>query len=592
MIRISNLNKQFGQQILFSDVNVAIYENEKIGLIGRNGAGKSTFLKILEEQDTTDCEIDINKSVIIRSLEQNLNFDYPTILEQVISSLRAEDDSQNWKAEAILLGLGFSKNDFKKAPKEFSSGFQIRIRLAEALVADSDLLILDEPTNYLDIISLRWLANFLQNWKKGFILVTHDRNFMEKVVTHVIGIHRCKMRKMAGGPKKLLDQIALEENVYEKTRQNQIKKKEKTEEFIRKFRAGARSAGLVQSRIKALEKQDIGEALENIPQIRFKFHYKPYEGDSLIKLDELNFGYTEDDQIIKNLSLETLAGDKIAIIGKNGRGKSTLLKLIAGHLSPISGKVKVNPSLSIGYFGQDSKDELDPNKSVLEEFVAIPHINEQEARRMCSMLLFDAESVKKKINYLSGGEKNRVCLGKAILDTTQILILDEPTNHLDLESAQALIQAIQEFKGLVIFVTHDEYMIETVANRLVVFDDGVQTVINENYAYFLKNRGWSDELNLITQTMNPGEIIRNQSKINQNLLRQIQKQQAALEKKIAKLEQTEIENGKLLQDACFEKDHQKIKTYGEKAKQIHDEIATLYAEFEDLIVQEDKIKNS
>jgi ATP-binding cassette subfamily F protein 3 len=414
---------------------------------------------------------------------------------------------------------------------------------------------------------------------------------MEKVVTHVVGIHRNKIRKMKGGPQKLLDQIKLEEEVYEKTRQNQIKKIEKTEDFIRKFRAGARSAGLVQSRIKSLAKQDIHNALEYIPQITFKFHYKIYEGNTLIKTNNLGFSY-DNNPLLENITLETLPGDKIAVIGKNGRGKSTLLKLLAQQLEPTSGTIKVNPSLSIGYFGQESKENLNAHKSILEEFVAIPGINEQEARKMCSLLLFDAESIKKRISVLSGGEKNRVCLGKAILQTTQILILDEPTNHLDLESAQALIQAMQEFKGLLIFVSHDENMIQRVANRLIVFDNNQQTVINENYDYFLKNRGWSDENLNITQTLttqNGGEQKQIQSKIDQQQKRLIQKKQAALEKNIAKLEQQEIENGKKLADACFEKNHQKIKEYGQKAKDLHDQINELFQEFDLLLKQEEQL---
>lgn len=589
MIKISSLNKQFGNQVLFNEVSLSIFENEKIGLIGRNGSGKSTFLKILQEKDTTECEIDISKSVIVKSLEQNLDFNKATLLEQLTQHLD-NPETESWKAESILLGLGYNKEDFNTPPKQFSSGFQIRIRLAEALIAESDLLILDEPTNYLDIISLRWLSNFLINWRKSLILVTHDRSFMEKVVTHVAAIHRTKMRKMKGGPQKVLQQIELEETVYEKTRQNQIKKKAKTEEFIRKFRSGARSAGLVQSRIKALDKQDIGDELEYIPQIKFNFHYKTYEGNTLIKAEEVKFGYTPKDQLIKNLTLETLPGDKIAVIGKNGRGKSTLLKLLAGRLAQNSGRIKINPNLSIGYFSQESKEDLDPNKSILEEFVHLYGVNEQDARKMCSLLLFNEESIKKKIQFLSGGEKSRVCLGKAILQTTQILILDEPTNHLDLESAQALINGIKEFKGLVIFVSHDENFIHEVANRLIIFDNDTQSVMNENYQYFLANKGWSDEAVDITGTNTKLNPIQAKTKINYIELKNIQKKISTIEKKIAKLEQEEIENGKILQEACFNKNHQEIKTFGQKAKDLHDQINQLFSEFQTLIEAEEKLK--
>jgi len=589
MIRVQNLNKQFGSQVLFEDASLAIYENEKIGLIGRNGSGKSTFLKILQEKEPIDCDIELNSNIIIRSLEQKLNFKESSLIKQVCSKIPNFNDNQTWQAQKILSGLGFSPEDFDKPPKSFSSGFQIRIRLAEALISECDLLILDEPTNYLDIVSLRWLVNFLKNWKKSLILVTHDKNFMEQIVTHTIAIHRKKMRKMEGGPTKLLNQIKLEEKVHEKTRQNQIKKKAKTENFIRSFRAGARSAGLVQSRIKSLEKQNIDEQLEEIPEIKFKFHYQEYHGNTLIKTDELSFGYTEDDTLISKLSLETLPGDKIAVVGKNGRGKSTLLKLLAGQLQPTNGSVKINPSLSIGYFGQESRENLDPNKSVLEEFTSIQNINEQDARKMCAMLLFKDESIKKKISYLSGGEQNRVCLGKAILQTSQILILDEPTNHLDMESSQALIKAMKNFKGLIIFVSHDEDMISKVANRLVVFDNNQTTLINENYDYFLENRGWKEESENITQTNTTQKENTNSNQQNGKLIYQLKKDQKKVENEITKLE---VEKLKLTQDfnnACQEKDTAKIAESGKLISSIDSKISQKIDELESLIIKEEKL---
>lgn len=590
MIRIINLNKQFGNQVLFEDTGVAIYENEKIGLIGRNGSGKSTLLKIIQESDPVDCEIELNSNIIVRSLEQKLNFEHNTLLSQVSSKIPNFDDSQTWKAEKILIGLGFSKDDLSKNPKSFSSGFQIRVRLAEALISDCDLLILDEPTNYLDIISLRWLKTFLQNWKKSLILVTHDRKFMQEVVTHTIAIHRRKLRKMSGGPEKLLEQIKLEEQVHEKTRQNQIKKKAKTEEFIRSFRAGARSAGLVQSRIKSLDKQNIDDQLDEIPEIKFKFHFQEYHGNTLIKTEDLSFGYSEDDILIENLSLETLPGDKIAVIGKNGRGKSTLLKILSEQLEPTSGKIKVNHSLSVGYFSQESKEGLHPEKSILEEFVSIPGITEQEARKMCAMLLFRDESVKKKIHYLSGGEQSRVCLGKAILQTSQILILDEPTNHLDLESSQALINAMKQFKGLIIFVSHDEDMITQVANRLIVFDSNQVQLINENYEYFLKNRGWSEESEKITSTLNNSSIEQTQdSPKTGKLIFELKKEQKRIEKEIEKLDSKKIELTQQFNQACLDKDTEKIAELGKAISDLELKIENTIHKLEQNLLQEEAL---
>ena len=584
MIQLIDVNKNFGARILFEDVNLTIGRNEKIGLIGRNGSGKSTFLKmLLEEDDGSRGEIKFANSVIIKTLEQNLDFEHETALKQVCASLLNNTESEKWKAESVLMGLGFSKEDFNKHPKQFSSGFQVRIRLAEALVGESDLLILDEPTNYLDIVSLRWLEKFLKTFKSGFLLVTHDRKFMNLVVDYTIGIHRAKMRKIAGGPQKLLDQIKIEEEVQEKTRLNQIKKKEKTEDFIRKFRSGARSAGLVQSRIKALDKQDIGEELEYIPEIKFRFKHEQFKGNIMLKIDDLTFGYSSDKILIQDLNLTALPGDKIAIVGRNGRGKSTLIKLIGDKLSPLTGKISRLNSIKIGYFGQDSREELNLDKSILEELVALPNIAEQEARNICGTLLFRGEDIKKRIKTLSGGEKSRVCLAKTLLKVNQLLILDEPTNHLDLESSQALISALENYHGTVIFVTHDEDMVHRLANRLIIFDNDTCFTFDKKYQEFLDLKGWSEERN--TSLQHTGNNPPSQAKISQNELREQRKKLNNIEKQIAKLEKQEIENGHKLQDACLDKNHLKIKEYGEKAKQLHDEIHGLYLEFEQLMEQ-------
>ena len=504
MIHIQKLQKFFGNQILFDEVTLTFNAKEKIGLIGRNGTGKSTFLKILlGQEDVQFGDIKFPKDFRIKALEQNLNFSEKTVLAQVSQALPPDAHGEEWKAKSILMGLGFLEGDFNRSPDEFSSGYQIRIRLAEALVSESDLLLLDEPTNYLDILSLRWLERFLKAWKGSFILVTHDRHFMETVVTHSLIIHRGKMRKMKGGPKKLIEQIEMEERVYEKTRQNAVKKQAKTQEFIRNFRAGARSAGLVQSRIKSLAKQKIGTKLAKLPQIRFNFRAEPFKSNTMLQAEALHFGYTSEEKLIDDFSINVLPGDRIGIVGPNGKGKSTLLKLLMGRLKMNAGKLVHHNKLRIGYFGSDSKAALSGEKTILEELIALPDVNEKQVRSTAAALLFTGQHAKKSIQSLSGGEKSRVCLAKVLLYKNHLLALDEPTNHLDMESCQALTDGLKGFKGAVIFVTHDEAMLSEVANRLIVFDGGTITVHEKNYPEFLKEWGWADERELLLKKAKP-----------------------------------------------------------------------------------------
>jgi ATP-binding cassette subfamily F protein 3 len=589
MIRITQLNKTYGENVLFSDVSLNIEDNEKIGLIGRNGSGKSTFLNMLKERDDENGAIHIPPHLIISSLEQHLDFSHPTLLEQACSALSEQNQGQEWKAESILMGLGFSKADFKKAPKEFSSGYQIRIRLAEALIKEPHLLLLDEPTNYLDILTLRWLERFLKTWQNTFILVTHDRKFMEEVVTHTISIHRGKMRKMKGGPQKNIQQIYHEEEVYERTRIKQEKKKAKTEEFINKFRAKARSAGMVQSRIKALEKQDIGDPLEKLPEIRFNFRTDPFHGDSLLRAHNLNFGYENGPTLISDFSLNTNAGDRIAVIGRNGKGKSTLMRLLCEQLTPQSGKLKTHPDLKKGYFGAESKEELHVNNTILDELRKEGGAKEQEIRDLCGALLFQGNDSKKHISQLSGGEKSRVCLGKVILKKTHLLFLDEPTNHLDMESCGALIEALKKYKGTVIFVSHDEDMISRLANRLVVFDKGTISVKEETYQEFLQTGGWSeeeDESYFLFKRPSKNKISYEAKKEQEKRLRWIIKRQGELSEKLEHLERGERDTALQFHEACERKDTEAIRDLGKKTKFIQEEMEEIYQELEKLMEEE------
>ena len=386
-------------------------------------------------------------------------------------------------------------DDMSKNPAEFSGGNQVKINLAKLLLDEPDMLLLDEPTNYLDIHSIKWLKNFLNDWRDELILVTHDRNFMNSVITHTLNIHRGEFKKTSGNTMKVLEKILTEEEIYNKTVANEAKKREKTEAWINRFKSKASMATRAQSKIKALEKTEKKEKLAAVVNLDFKFNYEEYGSkENLINSNKLSFFYEENNPLIKNLSFSIKKDDKICIIGKNGKGKSTLLKLITGDLNPIDGHVSQHAKTKIGYFGQMNIDRLDPNNSIYEEVQScVPHMHETEVRKVCANMMFSNQLSNKKINILSGGEKSRVMLGKILINPANLLLLDEPTNLLDLDSCDSLLNAIKSFDGAVLMVTHDEYFLDQIANKLIIFDDNKVSMFDGSYADFLRKVGWVDE---------------------------------------------------------------------------------------------------
>lgn len=496
MIKIKNLSISFSGQSIFEDVNFIVNRGEKIGLIGRNGSGKSTFLKlILGQLQQDDGDIDLPKGYKIGHLAQHIKFTHKTVIDEVCSVLPEDREYEGWKGEIILTGLGFSYEEIQKSPSQFSGGYQVKINLAKLLLDEPDMLLLDEPTNYLDIHSVRWLKKFLKDWKGELILITHDRDFMDSIISHSLIIHRGNFRKMPGNTNNVREKIAAEEEIYEKTRINEEKQREKTQEWINRFKAKASMASRAQSKMKMLEKQGSKEKLGRIANLDFNFNYLDQVAKgSLIEVENLNFGYDQDNILIDKLSFKISMEDKICIIGKNGKGKSTLLKLLIGNLDALSGNIKTNPKTEIGYFGQMNIDRLDPNLSIYEEMQnSAPTISQTNVRKVCGNMMFSGTLSNKLISVLSGGEKSRVMLGKILLKPANLLFLDEPTNHLDMDSCESLANAIKQFEGAVLMVTHDEYFLKEIANKLIIFDDDKTFTFEGSYADFLRKIGWKDE---------------------------------------------------------------------------------------------------
>lgn len=495
MIKIINLSKSFGSQEIFSNVSFNVNQGERCGLVGRNGHGKTTLFRMITgEEQPDDGEISIPKNYTIGYVEQHIGFTCKTILEEAASGLPNHMQDQVWVAEKILFGLGFSSKEMETSPADVSGGYQVRINLAKALVASPDMLLLDEPTNYLDIVSVRWLSDYLRKWKGELMLITHDRSFMDGVVTHTVGIHRKNIRKIAGDTSKYYEQIAKEEEIYEQTRLNDEKKRKETELFINRFRAKARLAGMVQSRIKALEKSDVKSRLEKIKTLDFNFTYKPMNAKNILSAKDLSFGYNDSEKLFSNLSFSIGSKDRLCIIGKNGKGKSTLLKVIAGKLKG-SGEIIYHPTTAVSYYAQTNVIELNPSLTVEEEIMA-SGCDKQRARDICGLMMFSGDDALKTVGVLSGGEKARVLLGKMIVRPANLLLLDEPTNHLDMETSDAFLAAIDSFEGAVILVTHNEMFLNAVADKLIVFDKDNARLFDGSYSRFLENTGWSDERQL------------------------------------------------------------------------------------------------
>ena len=495
MIKVNQVSKSYFARELFTDVTFQMNAGERLGLVGRNGHGKTTLFKlILGEEEPDAGEITIPRNYRIGHLQQHLYFTQPTILAEAALGLPEEEAHSIYKAEAILFGLGFSQADLDKAPREFSGGFQIRINLAKLLLSEPNLLLLDEPTNYLDITSVRWIARFLRSFRGEVILISHDRDFMDSVTTHTAIIHRQKIRKFEGGTVKAYGQIILEDEIQGKTRANEERKRTQAEAFINRFRAQASKAKLVQSRIKMLEKLPKIDDLAEIESLDFQFRYAPFAAKTLLEVRNLSFGYTRKSLLFRNMNLTVSARDRFGVIGKNGRGKSTLLNVLSGELKPLQGELKAHPEMKLGYFGQTNIQRLNPKLTIEQEIEQTnPTLTRTQVRNICGTMMFGGDLALKKVSVLSGGEKSRTLLGKILAHPSNLLFLDEPNNHLDMESIDALIESLQEFPGALLIVTHNERILRALATKLIVFHRGRVDVFDSDYDQFLNKIGWEEE---------------------------------------------------------------------------------------------------
>ncbi len=607
MIQFNRVTKSFGAQTLFDDMSFSINRRERVGLVGRNGHGKTTlFRMVLGEVSPDGGDVVIPKRYRIGHLDQHIRFTQPTLLDEAALGLPPDQRDDVWRAEQILFGLGFGEDDMTRAPELFSGGFQVRLNLAKVLVSEPDLLLLDEPTNYLDVVSIRWLERFLLEWKTELVLITHDRSFMDRVVTHTVAIHRRKAKKIAGDTGKMYAQILQEEEIYEKTRVNEDRKRKDIERFIERFRAKNTMATRVQSRIKHLAKHEQLEKLEHLQTLEFSFRAEAFPGKVMLKADHISFGYGDGPPLIDDLRFEIHDRDRICVIGPNGRGKSTLLRVLQGALAPRGGEISRHPRLVTGYFAQTNVATLDERMTVAEEIQsASKTCLPQTARDIAGAMMFEGDNALKKIAVLSGGERSRVTLGKLIVTPCNLLLLDEPTNHLDMDSCDSLLAAIDAFEGSAVIVTHNEMFLHSLATKFIVFDRGRVRVFDGSYQDFLDTVGWemdeayskgssSDKLAPTPTLAQPAppaaappterkgdrkaraKLVQERSRV----LGPLEKKVAELEKRIASLERDRDETFRLLSDASAKGNAPTIAELSKKSRDFAPKIDAAYTELE------------
>ncbi|HKL60256.1 MAG TPA: ABC-F family ATP-binding cassette domain-containing protein, partial [Sphaerochaeta sp.] len=505
-LQVQSMHLAFADRDILDDVSFILTEKSRSALAGGNGSGKSTLLKVLSGQMAAD-SMNLSKTRDLRisylpqsdilfeqgsvysevergyerfdgmlaekkHLEQELaqsteeENTYPLLvrLSAIQESLLEEGYfSRKEKIEQILSGLGFLSTDFDRQCLEFSGGWQMRIALAKVLIEHPTIMLLDEPTNYLDIEARYWLKNYLKVYSGGIMIVSHDQGFLDETVNEVFELFAGKLTRYSGNYSKYLEQRELEIAQLEAAYRQQQEKLEKTGQFIEKFRYKATKSKQVQSRIKQIEKMDIVQVPSHLKQLSFTFPPAPHSGMDVLMVENLKKQY-ENQIVFDNFSFQVNRNERLAVTGKNGSGKSTLLRMLCGEDTTFTGSVRQGSGVSIGYFAQDTEKTLDPNLTVLEEVSSIAATADiPKLRTYLGSFLFSGDDVFKSVSVLSGGERSRLALLKILLHPVNLLILDEPTNHLDINAKQMLLKALEHYDGTMVFVSHDAHFIEHIA---------------------------------------------------------------------------------------------------------------------------------
>ena len=622
LIQLNNVTKNFVVNEIFSNVKMEINDKDRVAIVGRNGAGKSTLLKIISGELSFDSgERTISKNTTIGYLSQEFIvredlsiyeemitcFDEIISLEANLEKLSYEltpeniennpglldrfDRLQNEvlthkdyhyksKIESVLYGLDFTKDVFDKKISTFSGGEKTRLSMAKLLLSEPDLLILDEPTNHLDMENVAWLENYLSSYNGAIVIVSHDRYFLDKVVNVVYNLEFGKLKKYVGNYSKFLKQY---EEDYEKQLKeftSQQKDIKRLEEFVQKNIARASTSKMAKSRQKVLDKMElIDNPKKDDKAANIEFNIKEQSGRDVLMIENLKVGY-DGKQVGNAYNFSVYKGDRIAIVGRNGIGKSTLIKTIAKKQNAIGGSVHYGSKVSLGYYDQ-KQAEFESSKTILNElWDEYPLMKEAEVRTVLGRFLFRGDSVLKIVRDLSGGEKARLQLAKLMLEKNNLLVLDEPTNHLDITSKQVLEDALENYEGTIVFVSHDRYFINKIANKVLDITGDDYSIYLGNYDYYLEKR----EQELIAKKLKEEKTDEVQEKVandyalgkeEKKRIRKLERTREELLEKIESLEEKiTLVNNELTKEEVYT-DAIKVQEYNEELRSLNQEIEDL-----------------
>jgi ATP-binding cassette subfamily F protein 3 len=532
MFTLSGVSKSYGGRTLFADVTLQINRDDRLGLVGPNGAGKSTLFKlILEQEECDDGEITRQRGATVGFLPQeSAPVGDETVLElataispefaQLRRKIKACDAAHpedidphdnlherfkelgGWqldaRAKTILAGLAFRDRDFDRPARELSGGWVMRAHLARLLVQQPDLLMLDEPTNHLDLETLLWFQDYLRTYPGGIVIISHDREFLNQLVTGIIELRQSRLFYFTGNYDSFLEQRAAAEAQQLAAYKNQQREIARLQEFADRFGAKASKASQAQAKLKQIDRMEKIEAPESAgPVVGFSFPQPVRSGQRVLTLKAVHHAYGEN-IVYRGVDFEIERGQRVVLVGPNGAGKSTLLKLAAGVLPLQRGERVLGHNVKEGYYSQYRTEMLDASRTVLEEALDTPaRVTEQNVRTLLGAFLFRGDDVFKRVSVLSGGEKSRLALVKILLDPPNLLLMDEPTTHLDMASIDALVGALKEFTGTLLFISHDVYFIRALANRALHVNAGVLTSYPGDYQYYLdKTKAASARLGL------------------------------------------------------------------------------------------------
>ena len=589
MLTIHNLSFYFGGRPIFDEASLQIKPKDKIALVGLNGKGKSTLLKLIVGEYQPDggsiskagdvsigflnqdlLSYESQESILTvamqgfqRELElqhqieevlHQMEVNYSDDLVMKLGELQEEFDilggySIQSKAEEILEGLGFKTDDLNRPLKEFSGGWRMRVMLAKLLLQKPSVLLLDEPTNHLDMPSIQWIEKYILNYENAVVVVSHDRTFLDNVTTSTVEVSNAKLNYYPGNYSFFLEEKELRNEIQKGAFENQQAQIRQTERFIERFKAKATKSRQVQSRVKALERMDIvDDVLDDSAKVNFRFKFGVQPGRHVMRLDEISKAYGEK-VILKNTTAHIERGDKIALIGANGKGKSTLLRIIAGTEN-VEGKRALGHNVNFSFYAQHQLESLHINETLLEELkYADPSKSDTELRSVLGCFLFGGEDVFKKIKVLSGGEKSRVALAKVLISEANFLLLDEPTNHLDMQSVNILVQALQQYEGTYVVVSHDRHFVNQVANKIWYIEDNEIKQYPgslQEYNWWMAEREKNGDLAADDSSKDAKNKAANDSKKNyrdksNDEIKKIEKEIAELEAKIEEIETQKVE---------------------------------------------------